>query len=168
MGANGLGQVINPSELDRKYSSLFPDGYSVNQHDQFRSMLYSDDSWSAGTNQPGEYIQIDLGSTRNITGVITQSRNCDQQPCNPDDPQRVTAFALHVSATETGPFVEVGNFSETGDPRALCEIYQLFLVVEARFVRFVVISWAGHVSMRAGIVVGSKISPSPPVGRLVL
>ena len=64
---------LNPPESSRSYSSVW-DGESPGEP-QARSMINSSQGWSSGTNQQGEWMQIDLGSVQNVIGVTTQTRS---------------------------------------------------------------------------------------------
>ena len=161
LGASGIGQIVNPPESKRSYSSLFPDEHdstltdNTTLTDQFGSMLYSDDSWSAVVNEPGEWMQIDLGAELNIHALVFQSRNCARNLCSLTNPQRVTRFTVNVSSDLGEGFTSVASVSAQDDPSGLCELYNFGEVVQARYVRLVVEEWSGHIAMRAGVVVGS-------------
>ena len=162
LGAGGMGQIVNPPESKRLYSSSFPDEHTPDDDenpatmlDQFGSMLYSDDSWSADNNAPGEWMQIDIGATLNITAVVIQARSCVSNSCDASNPQRVTEFQLLFANNPNGPFADGGNYSVSTDKTNLCELISVQTGAAARYLRFVVIDWNGHISMRAGVVVGS-------------
>ena len=53
------------------------------------------ESWSAGSNDSSQWLQVDLGSPNTkVTGVATQGRN--------DPPQWVTKYKLQFSNVEVG------------------------------------------------------------------
>jgi hypothetical protein len=68
----GEGVILNPAETARTYSSVWSGQAPGVGH--ARSMLNSDQAWSAKTNQKGEWVQVDLGSEQTVAGVVTQAR----------------------------------------------------------------------------------------------
>lgn len=62
----------NPPESSRTYSSIWSGDAIGTGHAQ--SMINSAQAWSAQHNQVDEWMQMDLGSTKYVTGVQTQQR----------------------------------------------------------------------------------------------
>ena len=63
---------LNPPEPSRTYSSIHSGESPGVGHG--RSTIDSAQGWSSATNRQGEWMQIDLGSVQNVTGVTTQCR----------------------------------------------------------------------------------------------
>ena len=61
--------VLDPPESSRSYSSVHND--DPPGHGHAASMLNSPSGWSSKENQPGEWIDIDLGSSHQVVGVVT-------------------------------------------------------------------------------------------------
>ena len=99
---------MNPEESARNYSSIV-DGDAIGTgHAQ--SMLDSDRSWSAGTNQEDEWMQIDLGAVMSVFGAVTQGRG---DPCCSN--QTVTRFAVNHSLDEN-TWIELPERFDGGGP----------------------------------------------------
>ena len=120
-------------------------------------MLDSTLAWCAGTNRAGQWMRIDAGSTLPVYGVQVQTR-C----CSPNG-QRVTAFTIqHSTDDSTWSAVDGGvtfthaftGASGTFDARFAAA------PVMAQYVRITVVSWVGHISMRAGLIMASQVAPS--------
>merc|ERR1719265_1791990 len=88
----------NPTVSARKYSSVF-NGHAIGTG-LARSALDSAQAWSAATESLGEHMVIDLGSPREVKGVVTQSRA--------DAPQWVTTFTVEES-TDGSTWKPVGS-----------------------------------------------------------
>ncbi|KAL9987547.1 hypothetical protein ACROYT_G001872 [Oculina patagonica] len=103
--------------------------------------------WSAGNNNPKEWLQIDLGSQyTKVTGVSTQGRN--------NHPQWVTSYKLQYSNDglnfqyyrEQG---QTANKDFTGNMDQDTVVYHnLNPQIKARYIRFRPEAWDGHISMR--------------------
>merc|ERR1719424_2722323 len=79
-------ELLNPPETARSYSSVW-DGDAVGSG-HARSMLDSPQAWSAQHNRAGEWMTIDLGTSRQVVGVAIQARR---------QGQRVTGFTVQHS-----------------------------------------------------------------------
>ena len=148
-------KILNPPECDRTYSSVFERSACGTGYAQ--SMIDSPRSWSAGTNRAGQWMRIDAGSKWPVYGVQVQTR-C----CSPNG-QRVTAFTIqHSTDDSTWSAVDGGvtfthaftGASGTFDARFAAA------PVMAQYVRITVVSWVGHISMRAGLIMASQVAPS--------
>ena len=62
----------NPPETSRSYSTVY--GSQAPGTGHARSMINSAQAWSAGPNTVGQWMQMDVGSIKYITGVKTQQR----------------------------------------------------------------------------------------------
>ena len=116
-------------------------------------MLDSDQAWSAGTNTKGEWMQIDLGSTMCVNGVVTQRRKSIYQ--------RVTSYKLSYSA-DGSSFTELSKVFSANVANDESRVTNSFEAVQARYVRFIVQTWDHHISMRAGII-ASDIPEEPGI-----
>ena len=143
--------MLNPPEAARSYSSVWDTG-----HD--RSMLDSEQAWSAATNAAGQWMQIDLGTSRQVVGVAIQGRG---DSCCRD--QHVTSFTVQYSMD--GVYFTSLPTTFTSDATRQATTRVMFSPVTTRYVRIVVQTWNGHASMRAGVVVAlqGKVEPSPPL-----
>jgi len=65
-------KVLNPPESARSYSSVWDNNRIGTGH--ARSKLDSVQAWSAGRNDGNQWMTIDLGSTQDVRGVVTQGR----------------------------------------------------------------------------------------------
>merc|ERR1719355_379653 len=69
-------RVVNPPERSRRYSSIWGNNRIGTGH--ARSMLDSPQAWSARWNRVGQWMQIDLGAVKTVSGVVTQGRRQGQ------------------------------------------------------------------------------------------
>ncbi|XP_066270904.1 EGF-like repeat and discoidin I-like domain-containing protein 3 [Branchiostoma lanceolatum] len=128
----------------------------------YRARLNGGDggAWVAGSNSIGQWLQVDLGEMKRVMGTIIQGR--------PNIDQRVTSYKLQYSkdritwttyaGSDGSEMVFPGNVDRSNPVTNL-----LNNSVDARYVRFVVQSWYGHIAMRAEIV-GCNINCSDPLG----
>ena len=112
--------------------------------------LYAQMAWATQHNGFEEWMEIDAGSPKHVVGVITQGRGSS----SPN--QFVTRFRVEyrlgdslASTTASVP----GSF-DTG--RAKQE-HLFALPIYARYMRFVVLAFNGHQSMRGALVVKSCV-----------
>jgi hypothetical protein len=143
--------VVNVPESQRKYSSVWGGDRMSNGHRW--SMLDSRQAWSSQHNRRGQWMQMDLGSTKSVRGIITQTRSGNSQ--------WVKRFEVHTS-TDCSSFTKVTSGSSAGLYQAAQNSDGTHRKVEARFesvvsarcVRLVVHDWGRHMSMRAAVLVG--------------
>ncbi|XP_067022555.1 lactadherin-like [Acropora muricata] len=101
-------------------------------------------SWSARQNAIGQYLQIDLGKERVVNKIATQGR--------PSYDQWVTSYKLLFSS-DGAKWNEYQNngvvkvFTANSD-RGTVVSHKLSPRISTRYVRFSVMSWYGHISMR--------------------
>jgi hypothetical protein len=98
-----------------------------------RSMLNSQQAWSARYNRVGQWMTIDLGSAQYVSGVATQGRaNSDQW---------VTSYTVRTSTDNAawGPSTSCTGNSDRSTV-VNCEITQ----VRARYVRIIVQGYRSH------------------------
>lgn len=135
---------LNPPEGSRSYSSVFDGNPLGSMH--ARSKLNSPQAWSAQVNKPGQWMQMDLGEVREITGVVVQGRA--------DADQRVTKFNVQCSVDNKEFTVVPGPFDCPAGVAPDAVVRRFFPEpVTARYVRIVVQEWVNHISMRAGVSV---------------
>jgi len=113
-------------------------------------------SWSAATNQVGEWLQIDLGRETMVTKIATQGRPPTSWS------QWVTSYKILFSSDSTNwkEYKEnnsVKVFSGNSD-RGTVVSHTLTSRIVARYVRFSVLSWNNHISMRVELY-GCALEP---------
>ena len=135
---------LNPPESSRKYSTVFSNQAPGVGH--ARSMLDSDQAWSAAHNVVDQWMEIDMGAKNFIAGVVVQGRNA------PYDNQRVTSFDVLIDGIKVTSTL---NYTSSKDTR---QSYTFSEPVIGRKVRFRVKSWNSHASMRAGVIPAKSIN----------
>jgi hypothetical protein len=125
-----------------------------------RGRLDSVQAWSARYNDRNQWYQMDLGTVRNVTGVITIGR--------PDGgTQWVTQFKAKWSADgRTWHDVEDGvEYAANFDKHSPVKTHWAE-PVEARYIRILPTHWHDHISMRAGILIEEPkfwVKPVPEI-----
>lgn len=114
-----------------------------------KSTLDSVQAWSSRYNKIDEYITFDLGSIRNIGGVVTQGRK--------NYNQWVTSFKVGYSNDNKNyKEVDFGNKFIANWDRST-KVTNLFTIpVNAKYIRIYPQSWYGHMSMRAAITLATN------------
>jgi len=127
--------LANPSEHSRSYSSVYPGGYD-------QSMLNSSGCWSAAESVVGQWMVIDLGKAKMVIGVEVQPRAHFSWGF-----QAVNEFELLLSTDGT-------SYTSHGTVRTVNGhvTEKLASPVRARYVKFWVLDWTSHISMRAGVL----------------
>ncbi|XP_072170354.1 uncharacterized protein [Diadema setosum] len=103
-------------------------------------------AWSAKTNDQNQFIQVDLRTLHLVGGVQTQGRNGYDQ--------WVTSFAVQYSLdgltwTSALNGIQITSQTFTGNSNRDTVVTNDFAEpVIARFVRFLPMTWSGHISMR--------------------
>mmetsp|Transcript_4955 Transcript_4955/g.9855 ORF Transcript_4955/g.9855 Transcript_4955/m.9855 type:complete len:635 (-) Transcript_4955:450-2354(-) len=109
----------------------------------------SSQAWSAGQNNAGEWMKLDLGSVQQVAGIITLPRARSSQ--------RVTGYRVEVSTDgKAWDSVDDRCVFDGNAPQASpdCrEVVRFSHLYTARFVKIVVQSWHEHISMRAGVLI---------------
>lgn len=128
-------------------SSTFP---SSNCHERFaRLHLHNGLSWCARYKAPTEWLQLDLGLPAKVTGVMTQGRS--------DGAEWVTSFMMSYSVDAfhwqyvRDQYDNQRVFEGNVDSYSVKHSY-LDEPIIARFVKFHVIHWNQHPSMRVELV----------------
>jgi hypothetical protein len=132
--------LLNPPECDRTYSSVYGDQACGTGH--ARSMLGSPQAWSARVNNAGQWMRIDAGSALLVYGVRTQARASHNQ--------KVTEFTVQHS-TDDSAWSNVDGGARFTDASGELDA-RFFTPVMAQYIRITVVSWASHISMRAGLI----------------
>ena len=144
MGPSSDVTLVNPSECDRAYSSVW--SYEACGIGHARSMLDSSQAWSALENTAGQWMRLDAGSALLVYGVRVQGRD--------NHGQRVTAFTVQ-HGTDDSTWSDVDGGAAFTD--ASGNLDALFATpVMAQYIRITVVSWQGHISMRAGLFTGDS------------
>jgi hypothetical protein len=138
--------TTNPPEASRTYSSI--SGAGGVQHD--KSMLDGTFCWAAGSNTLPQWMQIDLGSSFRVHGVVTQCRFDGDQCVLEMEVQYSLTTSGFVSATAldgTTRFFLPTSWSSTA--KTLSNFSQ---PVTARYIRIYPQRWYNWMSMRAGVL----------------
>ena len=69
--------IVNVVESKRSYSSVYNNDAKGTGHAQ--GMLDSPQAWSAGSSSVGQWMQMDLGADKQVSGVVTQPRGNNYQ-----------------------------------------------------------------------------------------
>jgi hypothetical protein len=142
--------TTNPPETSRSYSSVH-DNHEIGTGFA-QSMLDSPQAWSAGAHSAGNtWMKIDLGLVMRVHGVVIQARQ--------DQTQYVTEVEVQHSLDPNSGFSSLQSLANdvrffptsiSSNP-VKSELKSMELVV-ARYIKIVVWSWYGHISMRAGVL----------------
>ncbi|XP_077984020.1 uncharacterized protein LOC144438740 [Glandiceps talaboti] len=116
----------------------------------YYAATYWDRSWRSSSNSVGQWLQVDIGSVKWVTQVATQGREYYSE--------WVTAYKLYYGDTSTWAYVYEDNgsqkvFSANWDSNTI--VYHALgdKSFRGRYVRFMVQSWYGHISMRVEVYV---------------
>ena len=107
-------------------------------------MLDSEQAWSAGTAAAGQWMTIDLGTSRQVVGVAIQGRS------PPSHSQHVTSFTVQHSMDGVSFASLPTTFTSDATGQATARV--MFSQVTARYVRIVAQTFQDHLSMRAGVL----------------
>ena len=116
-------------------------------------MIDSPQAWSAGSNTVGQWMRIDAGSTLPVYGVQIQTRR--------QYSQRVTAFTIqHSTDDSTWSAVDGGiTFTHAFTGASGFDARFAAVPIMAQYIRITVVSWVGHISMRAGLITPLQVAP---------
>ena len=137
--------TLNPPESDRSYSSVYNNDPVGTGH--ARSMLDSLQAWSPALGLPigSEYMQIDLGANKTISGVVTQGRY--------NFAQWVTSYKVEYSTNGTNWAWVDGESVFSGNSDQYTRVTNNFNInVSARYIKIYPVTYSGYPSMRAGVV----------------
>ncbi|KAI8516785.1 hypothetical protein Bbelb_053660 [Branchiostoma belcheri] len=103
-------------------------------------------AWAAETNTIGEWLQVDLGEKKRVTGTIIQGRNRDY-------PQWVTSYKLQYSVDGRRWVTCDGSKNFPGNTDRNTPVTNLLdSPIGARYVRFLPQTWKTHMSMRVEVL----------------
>ncbi|XP_028516413.1 EGF-like repeat and discoidin I-like domain-containing protein 3 [Exaiptasia diaphana] len=102
-------------------------------------------SWSPSTGRAGEWLQVDLGKTINVTGVATQG--------HPDASYWVTVYRLTYKRSASSSFknYKKGVFFIGNTDRSTVVKHDLSPLISARYVRLIVIDYKTWPALRIEI-----------------
>ncbi|KAI8498233.1 hypothetical protein Bbelb_241770 [Branchiostoma belcheri] len=133
-------------------------------HESYRGRLnkvIGAGAWAVRTNTIGEWLQVDLGEMKTVTGIIIQGRSWNAD-------QWVTSYKLQYSVDGLSWITYASsNGSEEvfpGNTDSNTPVTNLLdSPTDARYVRFLPQSWHGHMSMRVevlGCSVNARVTSS--------
>ncbi|CAH1787080.1 unnamed protein product [Owenia fusiformis] len=120
-------------------------------------------SWVANSEQENteQWIQVDLGTVKRVSGVITQGRHV----LHSNDEQWVmTEYRILYKRKRQETFRTVRkNRSEKfqGNYDAVTPVLNMFKSVRARFIRINPTAWKGHISLRFDVIGCKYYRPQP-------
>jgi len=154
--------TINPPEAKRTYSSTFD-----TNPEHINSALDSSSAWISRHLNTSQWMTIDLDNIRNVAGVITQGRvNVGQYvtsykvSVSKDNINYFYVTTSGTSGTETDP-ERARIFTGNTDSNTKVE-HRFNFLIQARYVRYDVVTFNGHISMRAAVIVSTTPPPPPP------
>ncbi|XP_035669033.1 lactadherin-like [Branchiostoma floridae] len=114
-------------------------------------------AWAARANEIGQWLQVDLGEIKRVTGTVIQGRRTTDYR-----DQFVTSYKLQYRAVwnswTTYTSSDGSDKVFTGNTNALSPVTNLLdNPVNASHVRFVVQSWHTHICMRVEVLVCSTV-----------
>jgi hypothetical protein len=130
-------------ESSRKYSTIYKNNIIGSGH--ARSMINSKQAWSAARGDEKPMMEIDMGYNKKIGGVIIQKR----QP--PDDNQYVTKVNISTQSNG-GEWVNQLIGVEANTKSNKIKKIEFMGIVETRKVRFHILGYNNHISMRADVL----------------
>jgi len=143
--------ISNPPESQRTYSTVYNNDATGTGH--ARSMLNSDQAWTAREQAVGQWATISLPNVSSVGGVITQGRK-------PSHLQYVSSFKVQAS-TDCVAFSDVdggkvftGNWDNDGPAQTIFST-----PVQAKCIRVLPQTWSQYMSMRFGLLLGSCPPP---------
>ena len=113
-----------------------------------KGLLDSDQAWSTQSAVTGDWWQFDLGSEKDVSGVVTQGRL--------NSNQWVTSFSVKVSSDGSSWQDVHGAHGEAqfgGNSDQSTKVENEFPVVAARYVRIYVDAYHSHPSMRSAVMI---------------
>jgi hypothetical protein len=132
-------EVQDPTEKDRAYSSVYGgDEYGTGHA---RSSLKSPGAWFSQYSMPGEWLQMDLGQRKDVSGVVLLGDNTSGD--------RVTGYNVKLS-TDGYVWTDVEGVYDGNSDGYTRTIGAFEQAIPARHVRITVLGWKGHIAARAG------------------
>jgi hypothetical protein len=164
--------VVNVPESSRSYSSVWAGEAPGTGHAQ--SKLNSPTAWSAGHDAVGEWMQMDLGETKQVAGVVMQRRHgvdqwvetftvqyTDTPEPGDDDFTSISGTFNNVGANAYVPprgssdhvLDQTEGVTEGADISDLADVHIFEVPVTARYIRVLAATWYGWISLRAAPIV---------------
>eukprot|EP00397_Hematodinium_sp_SG-2012_P014823 GEMP01015082.1.p1 GENE.GEMP01015082.1~~GEMP01015082.1.p1 ORF type:complete len:691 (+),score=70.27 GEMP01015082.1:261-2333(+) len=135
--------VVNPGEHMRNYSSVW--GRDDKGVGHARSMLNSAQAWSAERNDKDQYLELNLGKVMKVYGTVVQGR------AGSSNGQAVTMYRVEYSNDGMSWHAIQGTFDGVlGDTNRETNFFPSSVL--ARNIKLIVLEWAEHISMRAGVI----------------
>ena len=95
-------QIQNTPEQNRSYSSIFNNDSIGTGH--ARSMIDSEQAWTSASNLVGEWMQVDIGDIKNVTGLKILKRK--------DNDQHIKKFIIQYSSDNINfNYIKIDNDS---------------------------------------------------------
>ncbi|CAJ1418276.1 unnamed protein product [Effrenium voratum] len=117
--------------------------------------LESGTAWGANKEDQTSWYQLDLGAVQDVSGVLVASRV--------DCPQWITRFRVALADVEEGPWAHADGGREFDGPSLLASTRAVFHCSKrARFVRIEPLSFKGHCSLRADVLLADGAEPDKP------
>jgi len=104
-------------------------------------------NWSAGKNEIGEWLQIDLGQVRTVKSVRIQGRH--------NQPQWVTKYDLWIG-NDLSDWTKFENINGPNGQDEFTEFDFSGDLQNARYIRFLPTTWENHMSMRVDVCVSGE------------
>lgn len=141
--------IANTSETNRYRSSSWDNNHMYSTID---NTLGNVGGWVPAAGQfTGSYLQLDLGTPKTIVGVVTQGRGIGP---NDVDNQYVSIFRLETgvfnSSTQAITWADRGSYTANYDRDS--KVYNYFLPIKCRYVKFYPTSWNFGVGLRADVM----------------
>ena len=134
------GQVINVPDASRSASSQYNDQYC-----QTPMLDATSGGYCAAISTPGTWTQMDLGSVRQITGVVTQGKAVSDQ--------WIASFKVEVSADAASWSGVDGGRIFMGNTDRNTKVTSLFFdPLAAQYVRIYPVTWTGWISYRSAVM----------------
>ena len=152
-------QLTTPDSM-RSASSVWGDvGLNHKLQACGNSMLDSPGGWCTGTNQVGQWIQLDNGKVGSISGIVTQGRKTSGQ--------WVKSFKVKYK-DDSGSWWDIDGKTFPGNVDKNSKVTTTFSKpVRARYIRIYPQTWNSHMSMRVDMIAGdTNTNQSPAIGDL--
>jgi hypothetical protein len=152
-GLPATEELYNPDEEMREYSSTFNNakkGKSLAQ-----SKLGGKGAWLRNEADTSPWMYIDLSELRRVTGVFMQGRHTQEGILD-----QYTSRVLIAYSEDAVEWTNISEFSANYDYRTIEPIS--FDTVEARYIRFVPITWNENPCIRAALNVEKRVEISTP------
>ena len=147
---SGGGAVLNPPEEARSYSTVWQNERVGTGH--ARSALDSEQAWSAGKNDPSQWMVVDAGEEMCVTGLVLQGRRRHRQHVKKVRVEYYGVAAGKWRAAPGGPDFVTGCQPNDDSHKRVC----FDAPVLTSQVRITCLEWEGHISMRCALLLGAS------------